>query len=292
MSIDALHDKIRKLKSPLVVDFGLKQDGIPAYLLEEAGTTLGAYTRFCRELMAGLTGQVPALRFSFGAFALLGPEGLKALSELLQEAAAKGFYVLLDGPEILSPWSADRTAETIFGQESPYPCDGLIISPYIGSDAVKPFVSYCKEQKKDLFAIVRSPNKTAAELQDLLTGTRLVHTATADILNRYGEPIFGRCGYSRIGALVSAGSPESLRSLRGKYNRMFLLVDGLDYPSGNAKNCSYAFDRFGYGAAVCVGPSVTAAWKEAETDGRDYVILAVQSAERIKKNLSRYFTIL
>ena len=77
-----------------------------------------------------------------------------------------------------------------------------------------------------------------------------------------------------------------------RYKYVFLLVDGLDYPSGNAKNCGFAFDRLGHGAAVCVGPSVTAAWKETESDGQDYVEQAVQAAERIKKNLSRYVTIL
>ena len=140
--------------------------------------------------------------------------------------------------------------------------------------------------------MIRSPNKTAAELQDLLTGSRLVHAAAADLVKRYGEPIFGRCGYSRISAMVSAGSPDSIRNIRAKYPHFFLLVDGLDYPSGNAKNCSYAFDRFGYGAAICVGPAVTAAWKEAESDGRDFAAQAVQAADRIKKNLSRYITIL
>jgi hypothetical protein len=37
---------------------------------------------------------------------------------------------------------------------------------------------------------------------------------------------------------------------------------------------------------------VTAAWLEAETDGSDYVQLAVQAAERMKKNITRYVTIL
>ena len=73
---------------------------------------------------------------------------------------------------------------------------------------------------------------------------------------------------------------------------MYLLVDGLDYPSGNAKNCSYAFDRFGYGAAVCAGPSVTTAWMEAESDGKDYLEHAAQAADRMKRNITRYITIL
>lgn len=290
MAIELLHEKIRKLKNPSMVDFGVKKDSIPPHLLEEEGTFLSAYVRFCRELMAGLKGFVPAVRFSFGDFALLGSEGLEKLAVLLKEASELGYYVLLDSPEILSPWGADRTAETIFGGDS-YLCDGLVISPYIGSDAIKPFVPYCK-QNKDLFVILRSPNKSAAELQDLLTGTRLVHNAAADIVNRFGENILTKCGYSRIGAVVSAGSANSVKNIRNGYKGMYLLVDGLDYPSGNHKNCSHAFDRFGYGAVVCAGPSVTAAWKETESDGSDYVECARQAAERMKKNLLRYITIL
>lgn len=291
MAIDSLHEKIRKLKNPSMVDFGVKKDCVPAHLIEQEGSFAKAYLRFCRELMEGLKGIVPAVRFSFGDFALLGDSGLSMLSQLLQEAGEMGYYVLLDAPEILSPWGADRAAEAIFGGEA-YPCDGLVISPYIGSDAIKPFVPYCKDIQKDLFVVVRSANKSASDLQDLFTGSRLVHNAAADIVNRYGENILGRCAYSRIGAVVSASSTNSIRTLRNAYKSMYLLVDGLDYPSGNHKNCSHGFDRFGYGAVVCAGPSVTSAWKESESDGTDYVEQARQAAERMKKNLCRYITIL
>lgn len=291
MSIDLLHERIRKLKNPSMVDFGVQPDCMPPHLPEEEGSYAAAYARFCRELMEELKDFVPAVRFSFGSFALMGAEGLTRLSTLLKDASEMGFYVLLDGPEILSPWGADRAAEILFGGEE-YPCDGLLISPYIGSDSIKSFLPYCRDNQKDLFVVVRSPNKSAAELQDLLTGTRLVHGAVMDLVNRHGETILGKCGYSRIGAAVSAGAPNSLRSLRGNYSRVFLLVDGLDYPSGNAKNCSYAFDRFGYGAVVCAGPSVTAAWKEEQSDGRDYAEQALRAAERMKKNITRYITVL
>ena len=291
MSMDLLHEKIRKLKNPSVIDFGIKADSIPAYLLEEEGSLVKAYGRFCRELMAALKGFVPAVRFSFGAFALLGAEGVDLLKALLVEAKELDYYVLLDSPELHSPWAADRAADMIFGQNA-YPCDGLIISGFIGSDGVKPFLPFCKDGNKSLFVVVRSPNKSAAELQDLLTGSRLAHIAVSELINRLGEPLPAKCGYSKVGIAASAGAPDSLRTLRSRHNRMFLLVDGLDYPSGNAKNCSFAFDRFGYGAVVCAGPSVTAAWKAAQTDGKDYLEQAVQAAERMKKNLTRYVTIL
>lgn len=291
MSIDLLQEKIRKLKNPSVIDFGIKEDCIPEHLIREEGSFINAYGRFCRELMTNLQDLVPAVRFPFDAFALLGADGIVLLQNLLKEAKKIGYYVILDGPGILSPWSADRAADSIFGKEA-YPCDALILSPYVGSDCLKPFMGYCKDHNKAVFVIVRSPNKSASELQDLLTGTRHVYNAAAELAGRFGETLIGKSGYSHVAAAASAGSAEILRTLRAKHNRTFLLVDGLDYPSGNAKNCSHAFDRFGHGAVVSAGPSVTAAWKEGETAGEDYLSDARQAAERMRKNLTRYIAIL
>lgn len=290
MAIDILQDKIRKLKNPSMIDFGIAPDHLPPYLLEEEGSFPGAYGRFCTELLDALKGVVPAVRFSFSAFALQGSEGLQLLEKLLTCAKDQGYYVVLDAPDILSSWGAERAAQLLESEN--YPCDALVATAYIGTDGIKPFVPVCRRTKKDLFSVVRSPNKTAAEIQDLLTGSRHVHVAAADLVSRNGGDCIGKCGYSQIGALASAGAASSLKNLRAKYDRMFLLVDGLDYPSGNAKNCSFAFDRLGHGAVVCAGPSVTAAWTEGGSDGRDYIQQAKQAAERMKKNITRYITVL
>lgn len=290
MSIDILQDKIRKLKNPSMVDFTVRQQEIPGYLLEEEGSFIKAYVRFCTELMEGLKGLIPAVRFPFSMFAVHGEEGLSGLRKLLTAAREIGFYVLLDSPQILTPWNAEAAAQLLV--ESAFPADAMLIVPYIGSDSIRPFVDVCKNSGKALFCIVRSPNKSAAELQDLMTGSRLVQGAAAELVNRFGEQTSGKYGYTQIAAAASAGSPDSLRTLRSKFNRTFILVDGLDYPSGNAKNCSYAFDQFGHGAVVCAGPSITAAWQSAGADPREYVSHAVQAAERMKKNLNRYLNVL
>lgn len=289
MSVDVLHDKIRKMKNPSMVDFGITDDLIPPHLLAEEGGFLPAYVRFCRELMAALHGVVPAVRFSFNDFALMN--GLQSLSELLKEAKDRKFYVLLDAPGVYTPWGADRIANRIFDSEQ-YICDGILLVAYIGSDAIKPFIPYCKERGKDLFVLLRSPNKSASEIQDLMTGSRLAHGALADIVNRCGESITTQCGYSNICGVASAGSVSSLRNLRSAYPHLFMLVDGLDYPSGNFKNTGYAFDRMGHGAVVCAGPSVTAAWKAEGVDSKEYTDAALQAAQRMKKNLNRYVSVL
>lgn len=292
MSIDSLQEKIRKTKNPSVLELNMPIADLPPHILEAETTYAAAFARACRELMEHLRGIVPAVRVSFSAFALLGHDGLYHLSETLKKAGELGYYVILDAPEVLSPAMANSTAQIILGKESIYPCDGLVISGYLGSDVIKPFLPYCKTEKKDIFVVTRTANKSAPELQDLLAGSRNVHTAAADHVNRYGADTAGKFGYTRVGILAAASAADSLRSLRTKYPKLFLLIDGYDYPNANAKNCSHAFDKFGHGAAACGGTGITCAWKDAESDGRDYLDHAKASAERMKKNLTRYVIVL
>ena len=291
MAIDRLQEKIRKLKNPTVVNFSVLQDNIPSCIMEATGNFLQAYRLFCKDILAGLKDIVPGVRFNFNSFAVRGVQWLDILDELLDYAKSQGFYVILDAPEALSGQDAQQFADVLLGEDCKWYFDALVLTSYIGSDGMKPYASLLKDTKKDLFVVVRTSNKTAPELQDLLTGSRLMHLANADIINRYAETLVSRSGYSQIGMLAAASSADSLRSLRSKYKNMFLLLDGCDYPNANAKNCSYAFDALGHGAAACAGLSITAAWQEVEAQDR-YVDHAIEAAQRLKKNLSRYITIL
>ena len=290
MSVDMLQEKIRKCKNPSVVDFGMLPDHLPAHLASEE-SFLKSYEIFAEELLHGLKEVVPAVRFSLNTMAFYGGEGLEVLSRLLLKAKEQGYYIFLDVPGPMSPQEAGIGAKALF-DEGRYCFDGMIITSYIGSDGIKPYISGLKESSKDVFVTVRTANKTAPEQQDLLTGTRLAHMAAAEIVNRLAEPYIVRSGYSRVGIMAAASSADSLRNLRAKHKSLFMILDGYDYPNANAKNCAQAFDRLGHGAIVCAGVSVTAAWKEAEAEGSDYVACAVQAADRMKKNLTRYVTIL
>jgi len=291
MSVDILQEKIRKAKNPMILDLGTAIFDVPAQITTNAASPADALGSYCRELLTELKGLVPAVRISFGTFALLGTEGILQLQLTLKAAADWKYYILLDAPEILSPMAAQWTADAIHGENSQLFCDGVIVSGYLGSDVIKPFLNYCKKEKKDLFVVGRTANKSASELQDLLTGSRLVYAVAADHVNRHGGGTAGKYGYNAVGFLGAASSAESLRSLRSKYPNLFLLADGFDYPSANAKNCANAFDKLGHGAAVCVGSTITGAWKQAEA-GEDYLAHATAAAERIKKNLARYVTVL
>ncbi len=289
MSIDMLQEKVRKTKNPSVLYFDGVTDWIPAHIRSAAQSDCAAYGEFCRSLLSELKGIIPAVRFSFGGFSLLGAEGIGLLSALLGEADRLGYYVLLDAPELLNVQSAKQTVAILGDKNSEFFFDGLVISSYLGTDILKQFLPLC-QMGKTLFPVVRTANRSASEVQDLITGGRLVHTAVADLTNRLGEPAIGKCGYSNVGAVASASAPDSLRTLRAKYSRLFLLLDGYDYPNANAKNCSFAFDKLGHGAVACASESILCAWKEGEAE--NYLSLAQEAAQRMKKNLTRYITVL
>ena len=288
MSVDILQEKIRKMKNPSMLELALPLCDLPPQFEQ----TAAGYGAFCRELMDGLKDAVPAVRVSFARFALLGPSGMAEMTGILKFAADLGYYVALDAPEIASPAMAKIVADALLGEDSAYPCDGLIVSGYAGSDIIKPFLPCVKKAGKDLFVIARTANKSAPEIQDLLSGGRIVHAVAADHVNRYGDGTEGKHGYTRVGILAAASSAESLRSLRSKYPKLFFLLDGFDYPNANAKNCSHAFDKFGHGAVACGGTAIVSAWKKEESDGSDYLVHALAAADRMKKNLNRYITIL
>lgn len=292
MSVDVLQDKIRRSKNPSVVDLSLNLSDLPPHLICDAEGSAKAYAKFCRELLETLKGTVPAARVSFTAFSLLGPDGLQELTTVLKLGKSLGYYMILEAPYLLSPMMATGVADVVFGDNAIFPCDGLIVGAYPGSDIIKPFLPYIQDSKKDLYCVVRTSNKSAPEIQDLLSGSRLVHLVAADQINRFGAELTGKSGYARVGVVAGANSADSLKNLRTKYPRLFLLVDDMDYSGCNAKNCSFAFDKFGHGAAVCAGPTITMAWKNAESDGVDYCDQALAAAERMKKNLTRYTTIL
>lgn len=287
MAVDTLQEKIRKTKNPTMLELCFGKEDIPASVLSQADSVSAAFAVYARDLLTGLKDIVPAVRVSFASFAVLGAEGMTALADVLAAAKKLGYYVALDAPELLSPKTAALTAEALFA----WSVDALVISGYPGSDVIKPFLNYCKEGKKDIFVVARTANKSAPELQDLLAGGRLVHAAAADHVNRYGADTAGKFGYTRVGILAAASAAQSLKDLRAKYPKLFMILDGADYPNANAKNCANAFDKFGHGAVAVVGDAICAAWKQAEGE-IEPVEAARDAALRMKKNLNRYVTIL
>lgn len=292
MSVDVLQEKIRALKNPIIVSFEPTPDVIPRFLTEESPSIVKNRDVFCRGILDALKGMVPGVKFSLPCFLSPGVDGLSLLSALLSYARELGYYVLLDG--IPDSWgvAGQELAASVFGDNAVYPCDGAVLNGYCGTDAITPWLPWCKEGKKSLFILTKSPNRSSVEIQDLLFGGRLVHTAMADMIGRWSGEVRSKSGYGSVGAVVGAPYAEVLKTLRAKYSRMFMLVTEIDSHRAGPKGYQNAFDRLGHGAAVCAGDYILNAWNKEDSDGRDYAEQAVAAVERLKKNIGKHITIL
>jgi len=292
VSIDRLQAKIRTLKNPSVLDLSFDPELFPAAVRKAAPSDVESYHFYARELLKELVKIIPAVRFRMSSFMLLGAYGIELLRDTAQYARYLGYYVLMDVPHTTSRREAEISAQYLMQKDSLYPADGLILNPYIGSDGIKPYLNRLQEMNMSLFVILRTANRTAFELQDLQTGSRMVHWAAAETASHLGKPLIHKCGYSQVAGIAAANAQESLAKLRKSHQNLFLLVDGYDAQGACAKRCSAAFDVYGYGAAVCAGESIVGAWRDHPDEQEDYLEHAVEAAKRMRSNLTRYVKIL
>lgn len=306
MSIDALQSKIRKMKNPTMVCICPYYDQIPAYLRENAraefGDTLRAAAEACLAFSCGildvLADIVPAVSVETACFTALGADGTTAMQQVLNYATQKGYYVLLDAMRCDIAPNAELLAQSCFGLIQvgdygyrPYVCDGVLLSSYLGSDAVKPFTRFCAEGR-NVFLLAHSSNKSAREVQDLLSGDRVVYQVMADLAMRWSLDQFGKNGYSEIGIAAAATNPAVLRTLREKYDRLFFLVPGYGTQGGNARDVQYAFDKLGHGAAIMAGRSVLYAWQRQDDGADHYQQYAREAALKMREQILGYISVL
>ena len=306
MSIDILQEKIRKMKNPSMVGLDPILDLIPQHIKDKAYETYGqtlkgaaeAYREFCFGILDVLKETVPSVKIQTGCFQALGFEGVAVMEQVIAYAKELGYYVLMDTMRGDIDCTAQALAESYFGGVKvgentflPYACDAVMTNGYLGSDGIMPFTKFCKEGK-NVFLLAKTSNKSSREVQDLLSGDRIVYQVILDLAMRWSTDIFGRFGYSEIAVAVSGNHPYILKEMRRKYDRLFFLVPGYGAQGANARDVQYAFDKFGYGAVVCAGRSILYAYMKAGSDGTDYQQQALDEALRMKKNLATFVTVL
>ena len=308
MSIDVLQSKIRKTRCPIVVGLDPTPELIPPTLLEAALAERGqnpdglalAYERFCCGMLDALKGVVPAVKVNTACFAALGHAGVAAMETVLAYARKLKYYVLVETMRSDVEHIAAITARSFFGglrlgEETfcPYPCDGLVVGGYLGTDGIRPYLPYLTgEEAKSLFVVVKSSNRSSGEVQELISGDRDVQTAMADLTLRWnGENLFGKFGFGAVGAVVGAQSPWTMQELRRRYDTLFFLVPGYGPQGAFGKYMAYAFDRLGRGAAVTASRAILGAWKQEGADP-DYGQAAADAVDKLRNLMETYITVM
>ncbi len=97
----------------------------------------------------------------------------------------------------------------------------------MGTDCVKPFIEDCKKYDKGIFILVKTSNPSSGELQDLkLENGKEVYSQVTDLVEKWGEELRGKYGYSSIAAVVGATYPEQLAQIRKNAPHTYFLIPG------------------------------------------------------------------
>lgn len=256
-----LADAVRRVGNPVVAGIDPRADSLPPGFLGRFAASLEgqaeAFRAFGREVLDVVAPLVPAVKFQAAFYEALGPAGMAALGDSVAHAREKGLLVILDGKRNDIGSTAEAYAQAYLGEVeagggrvAPWDANALTINAYLGGDGVEPFCKTAAGRDRGLFALVRTSNPSARDLQDLVADGKPIYRHVAEAVRRWGEPYRDESGYSLLGAVVGATYPEQLAELREALPGVIFLVPGYGAQGGTARDVASAFDADGLGAVV------------------------------------------
>jgi orotidine-5'-phosphate decarboxylase len=208
---------------------------------------------FCRRAIAAAGPACVAAKIQLASFERFGAAGWEAFERTAAAAAESGLLVIADAKRGDVDVTSAAYAEAFLRP----PIDALTINPLLGGDAVAPFLAAAVEGGRGVFALVRTSNPGAAELQDLpLAGGGLWHEEVARRLSAWGRPSVDGSGLSALGAVVGATVPERLAALRELMPHQPFLIPGVGAQGGRPDDLGPAFGGRAAGALVSASRSI------------------------------------
>jgi len=181
--------------------------------------------------------------------------------------------VILDGKRGDVGHTAERYAAEAFGR---YAADAVTVNPYLGSDALEPFLRHAD---RGVIVLCRTSNPGAGDLQDLEVGGRRLYQVVAGLAARRWN--------SRGNCLLVVGAtyPRELAEVRAIVGDMPLLVPGVGAQGGEvAAVVSNGQSRNGTGLIISASRAILYA-----SSGADFAGAARSTAQALRAqiNMSR-----
>ena len=269
---DRLAEAVEHKRSQLVVGLDPRPDLLPVELRGEAqqGREQAAHAcaRFCRGLVDAVAPYVVAVKPQVAFFEALGSDGVAALEETCAYSRTAGLQVIADGKRG-DVGSTARAYAAAFLEGDPPLADALTVNPYLGRDAVEPFLAACRRGGAGIFCVVKTSNAGGAEVQDLiLSDGRHVWHQVAELVAEWGEEFVGERGLSSVGAVVGATYPRAVGEARRLLPQSVLLLPGVGAQGATPADVARAFTSGPASALVSVSRDVIYAFRASGMDWR------------------------
>jgi orotidine-5'-phosphate decarboxylase len=181
-----------------------------------------------------------------------------------------GIPVILDSKRGDVGNTAERYAIEAFER---YHADAVTVSPYLGGDALEPFLKY---EDKGVIVLCRTSNPGSGELQDLELGGRKLFHIVADLASRRWNNR-GNCLL-----VVGATYPRELAEVREIVGNMPFLVPGVGAQGGDvAQAVRNGQTAAGTGLIISSSRSILYA-----SSGEDFAAAARAAAQKLRDQIN------
>ena len=214
--------------------------------------------RFCCEIVEACAPHIAAVKPQLAFFEARGLDGMRALVEVLRFARALDLVTIADAKRGDIGTTSAAYAEAFLG-DGDFGCDAITINPYLGSDALAPFVARVRAGR-GLFVLVKTSNPSSGEFQDLEAPHRPLWEAVAERVHGWGSDFIGADGLTPVGAVVGATYPEHARRARELMPDSIILVPGYGAQGASAEDSIITARADGLGAIVNASRSLMYAY--------------------------------
>ena len=213
--LERLRAGVARVGAPLCVGVDPHPDRLPDGLSRD----VTGVERFARGLIEATAEHAVAVKLNVAFFEALGSAGWAALERVRADVPAD-LLCILDAKRGDIGSTADRYAAGLFGHLG---ADAVTLSPYLGEDAIEPFLAH---QDRLVYLLARTSNPSAHRIQDLGSAADPVYLAVA----RWAA---ARWPDGRVGLVVGATAPDELRRIREAVPGPGFLVPGVGAQGGD-----------------------------------------------------------
>ena len=198
------------------------------------------------------------MNIRFRLYEAHGLAGLRAYATLAQTIRSQGGLVIGDIKRNYIGSTAEAYAQAHLAPGGDFEVDAVTLNPYLGGDALQPFVDAAAKWNKGLYVLVRTSNPGGVDLQDrMFADGGTLFERVADLVAAAGaDHVSETTGLSLVGAVVGATRPDLVAALRQRLPQTPFLLPGFGTQGASGSDVAAGFRADGSGAVVNASRSV------------------------------------
>jgi len=197
--------------------------GLDPYPADLPAPTAEAAKEFCLRLIEMTAPLAVAFKPNAAFFEALGPDGWKALQDVISAIPA-GIPVILDAKRGDIASTAEAYANSTFNNLG---ASAITLSPYLGYDSLQPYLT---NSAFGAFLLCKTSNPGSIDLQDLPLGGDYANLCLYEQVASLGE-VWNTA--DNLGLIVGATFPEALRRVRRVAPNLWILAPGIGAQGGD-----------------------------------------------------------